>query len=132
MANRSMDEPLVSGVGQLGVAAADEIEAVKAVPARSNLGLAWYRFRRHRMALVGSALLLAVLVGCLIVPFFFPPDAANATSFDVQEPPSPSHLLGTDEDVRDIALRLLVAGRVSLAVGFAAIGGATEIGRAHV
>ena len=97
-------------------------------PSRSNLGLAWFRFRRHRMALAGSVLLLAILVACLIVPFLFPPDAANATSFDIQVPPSPSHLLGTDEDGRDIALRLLVAGRVSLAVGFAAMGGAAIFG----
>jgi peptide/nickel transport system permease protein len=55
-------------------------------------------------------------------------DAANATSFDIEQSPSPAHLLGTDEDGRDIASRLLVAGRVSLAVGFVAMGAAAVLG----
>ncbi len=107
---------------------AHEDGAAVLLPARSNLSLSWYRFRRHRMALLGGVLLLIILVGCLVVPFFFPPDAANATSFDIQQPPSPAHLLGTDEDGRDIAMRLLVAGRVSLAVGFVAMSAAAVMG----
>ncbi|MFQ9412420.1 MAG: hypothetical protein ACLR1T_17210 [Evtepia gabavorous] len=40
-------------------------------------------------------------------------------------PPSPAHLLGTDEAGRDLLARLLAGGRVSLLVGFAsaALGG---------
>ena len=128
MANGSTREQLVAGLGPVGRATADEAAALNVAPVRSNLSLAWYRFRRHRMALVGSVLLLAVLLGCLVVPFFFPPNAANTTSFDIQLPPSPAHLLGSDEDGRDIAIRLLVAGRVSLAVGFAAMAAATVLG----
>jgi peptide/nickel transport system permease protein len=127
MAEGSIEDQLVTRFGLEGDLAHEDGAAVL-LPARSNLSLAWYRFRRHRMALVGSALLLIILVGCLIVPFFFPPDAANTTSFDIQQAPSPAHLLGTDEDGRDIAMRLLAAGRVSLAVGFVAMSAAAVFG----
>ncbi len=127
MAEGSIEDQIVSRFGLEGDVAHEDGAAVL-LPARSNLSLSWYRFRRHRMALLGGVLLLIILVGCLVVPFFFPPDAANATSFDIQQPPSPAHLLGTDEDGRDIAMRLLVAGRVSLAVGFVAMSAAAVMG----
>ena len=73
MAHRSTREQLLAGIGQVGPATADEAAAMIVAPVRSNLSLAWYRFRRHRMALVGGVLLLAVLLGCLVVPFFLPP-----------------------------------------------------------
>src|SRR5579883_759114 len=127
MAEGSIEDQIVSRFGLEGDVAHEDGAAVL-LPARSNLSLSWYLFRRHRMALLGGVLLLIILVGCLVVPFFFPPDAANATSFDIQQPPSPAHLLGTDEDGRDIAMRLLVAGRVSLAVGFVAMSAAAVMG----
>ena len=44
--------------------------------------------------------------------------------------PSPRHLLGTDELGRDMLLRLLAGGRVSLTIGIAAALAAAAIGTA--
>jgi peptide/nickel transport system permease protein len=84
-----------------------------ASPARQ----AFVRFRRHKPAVVGAGVLvviaLAVLVGPLLLPYM--PNAVDLSVF--QKPPSPAHLLGTDSAGRDVLTRLLVGGRVSLAIG---------------
>src|SRR4029077_21057172 len=57
---------------------------------------AFLRFRRHRPAVVGAGVLVAialsVLVGPLILPYM--PNAVDLSVF--QKPPSSAHLLGTD------------------------------------
>ncbi|MBB4823444.1 peptide/nickel transport system permease protein [Sporosarcina luteola] len=64
-------------------------------------------------------LLLAILTATAPFLTFYGPLEVNLDA--VLEPPSASHLLGTDELGRDIWSRLLYGGRVSLTVGFAAM-----------
>lgn len=79
------------------------------------------RFLRHRAALLGVGVVLFMtllsFVGPLLMPF-------NATDTDIRarltEPFVGAHLLGTDPLGRDVLARLMYAGRISLAVGFAA------------
>jgi peptide/nickel transport system permease protein len=55
----------------------------------------------------------------------FPPLPFSPNDFDLKsaiQPPSRSHLLGTDEIGRDIASRMIHGSRVSLSVGFVAVG----------
>jgi len=82
---------------------------------------AWRRFRRHRLAVAGAVILvimaLAVLMGPLIwqVPI-------NEIDFSAKlERPSWRHPLGTDDLGQDILARMLYGGRISLAVGLAAM-----------
>ncbi|CAN5520786.1 ABC transporter permease [soil metagenome] len=91
-------------------------------PARFSPGReAWRRFRRHRLA-VGSSfvlglIVLAVLLGPLVwrVPI-------NEIDFAAKlEGPSWAHPLGTDDLGQDVLARLLYGGRISLAVGLAAM-----------
>ena len=84
-------------------------------------GMAWLRFRRHRMALVGVAALAAVVAGVVLAPVLtsysptaLDPDHSLAT-------PSREHIFGTDDLGRDEFARVLYGGRISLLVGVTAM-----------
>ncbi len=82
----------------------------------------WRRFRRHRMAMFGVAVILVLFLASLLAPVIAPYDPDQVNPIDRHLPPlSEGHLLGTDEIGRDVLSRLLFAGRVSLTVGFAAM-----------
>jgi peptide/nickel transport system permease protein len=88
----------------------------------------WRRFRRHRLAMAGAAILLLLAVGALFAPWIAAhgPYAVDLTAYRLG--PSPDHPLGTDMAGRDVFSRLLYAGRVSLSVGLVAVGIYTAIG----
>ena len=81
------------------------------------------RFLRHRLAIVGVVLVVAVLLMAAIAPLLTP-WAPNWIDFETgaRQPPGPSHVLGTDVAGRDIWSRLLYGGRTSVIVGFGAVG----------
>jgi peptide/nickel transport system permease protein len=76
-----------------------------------------------------AALLSLIFLTAACVLSSFAPDSLTAGSLDQRLlPPSFAHLLGTDELGRDILIRLLQGGRVSLAVAFFASCFAATIG----
>ena len=80
------------------------------------------RFLRHRLAIVGVMIVL-VVVGLAIAAPLLTPWEPNKLDFAVgsRQPPSPTHVLGTDVSGRDIWSRLLYGGRTSAIVGFGAV-----------
>jgi peptide/nickel transport system permease protein len=97
-------------------------------PPESLAADAWRRFRRHRLATFGAAALaimvLAVLAGPLIyrVPI-------NEIDFKAKlKGPSWAHPMGTDDLGQDLLARMLYGGRISLAVGVAAMLMAITVG----
>jgi peptide/nickel transport system permease protein len=103
-------------------ATADSAAALgKARSSVSPWGEAWRRFKRHRLAYwslwVLGALMLAVLFGPLVYKV-----GINDIDFQARlAGPSLKHPLGTDDLGRDLLARVLYGGRISLAVGFAAM-----------
>ena len=98
---------------------------------RSGISSAWRRFRRHRLAVVSLwmlALLFAVVVPAPALEAMLGLDADAVNLFARMAPPSAAHWMGTDELGRDLLLRLLHGGRVSLLVGFTAAVAASVIG----
>ncbi|RUU27659.1 ABC transporter permease, partial [Mesorhizobium sp. M6A.T.Ca.TU.002.02.2.1] len=96
------------------------------LPARSTQP--WWRsrtvrrFARHRLAMFGLATIIVLVVACVIGPFLLPFDDLYIDLRGRFSPPFTGyHFFGTDPLGRDIAARLLMAGRVSLLVGFAAM-----------
>ncbi len=89
---------------------------------------AWLRLRKNRLAVAGLAFLTVVAAACLLGPLF------SAYGYEEQRldlgasPPSASHWLGTDTLGRDLLVRTLSGGRVSLGVGLAATFVALTIG----
>ena len=82
--------------------------------------LIWERFIENKLSLFGLVLFSTILFSIIFLPFFIPHgrDEINYTlSF---ASPSFTHILGNDELGRDILIRILHGGRISLSVGFSA------------
>ncbi|NCG08611.1 MAG: ABC transporter permease subunit [Verrucomicrobia bacterium] len=80
----------------------------------------WQRLVRHRMARIGGFLFLLVAIACLLGPFLTGQDFAAQDLAGGAQAPSWDHWLGTDELGRDLLERILIGGRISIGVGFAA------------
>lgn len=90
---------------------------------------AWSRFRRHKLAMVGASIILALALICFLGPFLLPFDETRIDVMQRFAPPlAGAHLLGTDELGRDMLARLMTGGRISLGIGFAAMAIAIAIG----
>lgn len=83
---------------------------------------------RNPLALWGFAIIVTVLAMALLAPVLAPydPDAIDVKSILI--PPSSTHWMGTDGLGRDVFSRMLFGARISLLVGFVAVGIATLIG----
>jgi peptide/nickel transport system permease protein len=82
---------------------------------------AWRRFRRHRLAMVGAAVLIMLVVAVIAGPFVYR-IAINEIDFKAKlKAPSWTHPLGTDDLGQDLLARMIYGGRISLAVGVAAM-----------
>src|SRR6185437_8771489 len=82
---------------------------------------AWRRFRRHRLAVVSTFILLAMTLAVILGPTLWPV-SINDIDFGARlQPPSWTHPFGTDDLGQDLLARMLYGGRISLAVGIAAM-----------
>ncbi|MBN8492116.1 MAG: ABC transporter permease [Burkholderiales bacterium] len=82
---------------------------------------AWRRFKRHRLAYWSLWVLGLLVLGVLLGPLVY---KVGINDIDFQArlaPPSWKHPLGTDDLGRDLLARVLYGGRISLAVGMAAM-----------
>lgn len=87
----------------------------------------WQKLSRNRMALAGGLIVLGMFVLAGIAPFV----SADPGAIDIAQrlqAPNWSHPLGTDDLGRDVLVRILYGARISLLVGFVAVGIATSIG----
>jgi peptide/nickel transport system permease protein len=82
----------------------------------------WVRLVRQKMTLLGGGVLLVVILMVCFAPFLSPYSSSEQNLRARLQPPSASHWLGTDDLGRDLLTRLLYGGRISLAVGFLAMG----------
>ena len=91
-------------------------------PKPVSLGMeAWRRFRRHRLALAGAIILGLMALGVVLGPWIWPVPI-NEIDFTARlQGPSLSHPFGTDDLGQDLLARMIYGGRISLAVGFAAM-----------
>jgi len=88
----------------------------------------WARLQRNRMAMSGLGLVLGMFVVSIFAPWLAPYDPNHIDLQQVLMAPSQAHLLGTDTLGRDVLSRIIYGSRVSLKVGFVAVGLATLIG----
>ncbi len=80
------------------------------------------------LALAGLALVALLFFVAVAAPWIAPYDPQAIDTWHVLEPPSRAHLLGTDSLGRDCLSRLIYGARISLLVGFVAVGIATFVG----
>jgi len=90
-------------------------------PSRSLWSDAWRQFRRHRLAMFGVVVFSALLLATLAGPFIY---RTSSDAIDYSQGllgPSLQHPFGTDDLGRDLLARVLLGGRVSMAVGVVAV-----------
>ena len=119
---------------------------IEEAPRRAKMSV-WWRFRRHRLALFGFAVLGILVMIAVFAPLLdrnsfnclegivrerglfsllFPEvDARSCAAYgtdigNTERGPSLTHLLGTDKAGRDVWSRIVFGARISLAVGVAA------------
>ena len=103
--------------------------AAHAGPSRWWHSRATHRFMSHRLALLGAAMITSLTLACVFGPYLLPFDSLHIDLRARFAPPlTGNHYLGTDPLGRDVAARLLMAGRISLLVGFCAMLLSTLIG----
>jgi oligopeptide transport system permease protein len=92
---------------------------------------AWARLRRHPLAASCGALIALIALACLVGPPIAGAFGVDATTIDPDRgatPPSWSHWFGTDPLGRDLFVRILIGGRIALAVAAVAAVIAVAIG----
>ncbi|MDR1520312.1 MAG: ABC transporter permease [Planctomycetota bacterium] len=96
---------------------------MKKVKSRGPWGEVWRRLKRNRMALIGLAILLAMVLLAIFA------DVVAPYGMDDQDPleraflsPSLEFPFGTDNLGRDILSRVIFGARISLQVGIIAVG----------
>lgn len=88
----------------------------------------WKDFLRNPLAVTGLAIVGALAVVAALAPWISPYDPYAIDTNAILLPPSLEHPLGTDSLGRDCLSRLISGARISLLVGFVAVGLATAIG----
>lgn len=121
MAERSLAR---GGSQRTGTASPDDVAANELARERSRdrggLRDFWRRFRRHRLAVVGTVVILIMYGAALLAPILAIHDPERIFLMERLAGPSREHWLGTDETGRDVFSRLVYGSRISLSIGLIA------------
>ncbi len=92
--------------------------------------ITWREFMKNRLGMIGLTCCTVMALITLLTPFIAPfdPDMIDAGPSKIG--PSLAHLFGTDEFGRDLFSRLLFGARISLSIGFVAVGISATFGAA--
>jgi len=102
---------------------------IDAAPVARGRRAFWRALLGEPVAAVSFVILAVFVLAALLAPWLGLPDPVRGSLVDRLKPPlTPGHLLGTDEFGRDLLSRVVWGARISLAVGFAAVGIAVAIG----
>ena len=92
--------------------------------------LALRQLTRNRMAMSGVVIMAVLYLLALLTPIVAPfdPNAQGDIALTRFLPPSPTHPMGTDRFGRDLFSRVLYGARISLSIGFVAMGIGVTLG----
>jgi peptide/nickel transport system permease protein len=86
------------------------------------------RLLRDPVVCIAAAFLLVVVLCAIFAPLIAPYEPNEINAFSTLQAPSATHLLGTDENGRDVLSRVIYGSRVSLTVGVISVGIAVLVG----
>ncbi len=92
------------------------------------ISIIWDRYKRNYLAIAGLLVIFVIAAMAVSAPLIAPYNPTAIDVYNVLSAPRASHLLGTDELGRDVLSRMIWGSRVSLKVGFVAVGIAISIG----
>lgn len=104
------------------------VEGGEAKVTGSAWKLAAYVFLENRLAVVGLAFVILVILFCFVGPLIYRTDQINTDITQITQAPSAAHPLGTDNVGYDVLGRLMVGGQTSLEIGLIAALLATTFG----
>lgn len=82
---------------------------------------AFIRFKKDKVAVFSSVVIVAILIACFVVPWFYPNDYfSHIDLYSTTQAPSFEHFFGTDAIGRDVFVRVLVGGQISFEVAIVA------------
>jgi peptide/nickel transport system permease protein len=97
-------------------------------PPRSFAVDVWRRFRRTPASIVGAAVVAAILLVAVFAGVIAPADPLAQNLALGAHGPSPAHWFGTDKLGRDVFSRIVYGARISISIGFVAVGLAITVG----
>lgn len=80
----------------------------------------WRKFRKNKLALSGLIFLILMILGVVLIPMLSPYTYEMQNLTNRNKLPSLANPFGTDKLGRDILVRVMYGGRISLSIGFAA------------
>ncbi|MDZ5713237.1 MULTISPECIES: ABC transporter permease [Jeotgalibacillus] len=89
---------------------------------------AWRKFRKNKIALVGTSIVFFFILVALFAPLIAPQGINEQDLPNRLQPPSADFWFGTDDFGRDIFSRVVYGARLSLTVGFLAVVGSAIVG----
>lgn len=101
----------------------------KVISGRSAWGLVWFRFKKNKLAMCGMFTLIIMMLAILLAPLYVDYDLVYKQHIiDKFHAPSAEHPFGTDQFGRDLFVRIIYGGQISLFVGLAVVGMSFVIG----
>ena len=91
-------------------------------------GDTWHRLCKNKLAMLGLAILVLLVLCAVFADLIAPYDYAKQDLMIARQGPGAEHLFGTDEYGRDIFSRVIYGSRISLTVGFIAVGISLVVG----
>jgi len=103
-------------------ATATQIALTRAAQRQDTLySIAWRHFRKHKPALAGTFVLALLVLSAIFIPIVTNYDPGKTHILEKYLPPSLEHPMGTDGLGRDMFIRSMDGGRISLLVGLSAM-----------
>jgi peptide/nickel transport system permease protein len=88
----------------------------------------WKRFKKNGPAVGGGIIVITLFLVAVFAPVISPYNPDSIDRKHILVPPGTSHPFGTDDLGRDVLSRMIFGSRISLAVGFVAVGISTLLG----
>jgi len=79
---------------------------------------AWFRLKKNKLAIAGLIIIILILVFSIFGPYFVKHKYFETSLYNAYKYPNIDHPFGTDELGRDLLVRIMYGGRISLAIGF--------------
>ena len=93
---------------------------------------AWYSFKKNKLAMVGTFIVLFFILLAIFAPLIAPEGINDQEIKNRLQAPSAEHWFGTDDFGRDIFSRVVYGARISLWVGTFAVMGSIVVDRKSV
>lgn len=105
------------------------MKKTKILTNKSQWGLIAYRFSKNKLAMVGLAVIILMILLCLTAPLYINYDSVVKQNMSERFiAPCSEHIFGTDQFGRDLFSRIIYGGRISLLAGLVVVATALGVG----